>query len=171
MLPRIALVAALTAVGAHLRIPLPYIPLTLQPAVVCLAGLWLGARAGAMSQVVYLIIGLVGFPVFAKGGGPQYLLEPSFGYLAGFIPGAYVVGKVAGEGHTLLRALVAVGAGLFVIYVVGIAGLYVNLRYIVASDLGPVAIMQLGLAPLPKDLLVGVGAAWAGRRLRRILPP
>ena len=171
LLPRIALVAALTAVGAHLRIPLPYIPLTLQPAVVCLAGLWLGATPGALSQVVYLIIGLVGFPVFAKGGGPQYLLEPSFGYLVGFVPGAYVVGKVAGDYHTLRHAVLAVGAGLCVIYVVGVAGLYFNLRYIVASDLSPVTVLQLGLAPLPKDLLVGVGAAWAGRRLRLILPP
>ncbi len=162
--------AALTAVAAHLRIPLPYVPLTLQPAVVCLAGLWLGARAGAMSQLVYVIVGLVGFPVFAKGGGPQYVLEPSFGYLLGFIPGAFAVGCVSGKRETFGWAALAVGSGLLVIYLVGVAGLYVNLRYIVASNLSLIHILQMGLAPLPKDLLVGAGAAWAGRRLRSSLP-
>ncbi|MBT3345922.1 MAG: biotin transporter BioY [Gemmatimonadetes bacterium] len=162
--------AALTAVAAHLRIPLPYVPLTLQPAVVCLAGLWLGSRAGAMSQLVYVIVGLVGFPVFAKGGGPQYVLEPSFGYLIGFIPGAFTVGYIAGGRDTFRRTLLAVGAGLLVIYLVGVIGLYANLRFIVASDLSLTHILQLGLAPLPKDLLIGGGAAWAGRRLRSSLP-
>ena len=159
--------AALTAVGAHLRIPIPYVPVTLQTAVVCLAGLWLGPRAGMLSQIVYLFIGLVGFPVFAKGGGPQYVLEPTFGYLLGFVPAAGIVGVIAGSGSSLPRALLAVGAGLTVIYAVGVAGLYVNLRYIVATQLDAISIIQLGLAPLPKDLLLGVAAAWAGRRLQK----
>jgi biotin transport system substrate-specific component len=57
-----------------------------------------------MSQIVYLLVGLVGFPVFAKGGGPQYVLEPSFGYLVGFVPGALGVGVVAGHSPSFLRA-------------------------------------------------------------------
>ena len=160
----------MTAVGAHLRIPLPYVPLTLQTGVVCLAGLWLGPRAGSMSQIVYLLVGLVGFPVFAKGGGPQYVLEPSFGYLVGFVPGALGVGVVAGHSPSFLRACLAVGVGLLIIYAVGVAGLFLNLRYVLASELDAVSIFYLGLAPLPKDLVVGLGAAWAGRRLGPALP-
>ena len=94
-------------------------------------------------------------------------MEPSFGYLLGFVPAAGIVGVIAGTGSSLWRALLAVGAGLMVIYAVGVAGLYVNLRYIVATQLDAVSIIQLGLAPLPKDLLLGVGTAWAGRRLQQ----
>ena len=67
-----ALLAALTAVGAHLRIPLPYVPITLQAAFACLAGLLLGPWRGGASQLVYVTAGLVGFPVFARGGGLHF---------------------------------------------------------------------------------------------------
>ena len=81
LLAAVALMAALTAVGAWLRIPVPYVPFTLQMSFVYLSGVWLGARYGALAQLVYISAGLVGFPIFAKGGGPHYVLEPSFGYI------------------------------------------------------------------------------------------
>src|SRR5208337_2009632 len=94
----ISLFTALTAVGAFIRIPIPYVPLTLQTLMVMFAGLILGSRRGALSQLLYLILGLLGLPIFAQGGGPAYVLQPSFGFLLGFVAGAYVIGKmVEGE--------------------------------------------------------------------------
>lgn len=155
--------------GAHLRLPLPYVPLTLQAAVACLAGLLLGPRRGAASQVVYLAAGLAGFPVFARGGGLQYVLEPTFGYLLGFIAGAWTAGRLAGPAPpSFRRALLAAYAGLLAIYAAGVAVLYGNLRFLAAADTDALAVIGLGLAPLPKDLLAGLVAAWAAVRLRRL---
>jgi biotin transport system substrate-specific component len=76
-------------------IPLPPVPITLQTLFLCLAGALLGSRLGALSQVVYLLIGLIGLPVFAGGkAGLGVLLGPTGGYLIGFIAGAYVIGKL-----------------------------------------------------------------------------
>jgi biotin transport system substrate-specific component len=163
----VALLAALTAVGAHLRIPIPFVPITLQAAFACLAGLLLGPRRGSASQLVYLAVGLVGFPVFARGGGLHYILEPSFGYLLGFVAGAYVCGFVAGQATPgFKRYLLACWAGMLVIYLIGGIVLYLNLRFIAASDPGIVHVLQLGMSPLPKDLLVGLLAAWVAVRIQ-----
>lgn len=165
----VALLAALTAVGAHLRIPLPYVPITLQAAFVCLAGLLLGPWRGGASQIVYVTAGLVGFPVFARGGGLHYVLEPSFGYLLGFIAGACICGLVAGPAPGFWRALLAAWAGMLAIYAAGVVVLYLNLRFVAESDPDIAHTLQLGLSPLPKDLLVGLLAAWVAVRLRRRL--
>ena len=74
----VALFAGRTAVGAYVRIPLPAVPLTLQTAAVLLSGILLGPRMGALSQAVYVVTGLIGLPVFAQGGGPGYVLKPTF---------------------------------------------------------------------------------------------
>src|SRR5512138_1804581 len=86
----VVLFADLTAVAARISLPLPPVPLTLQTAMVLLAGAFLGARAGMLAMLLYLAMGLAGLPVFAGGGGPAYVLAPSFGYLVGFLPGAWV---------------------------------------------------------------------------------
>ena len=52
-----------------------------------------GSRLGAISVGIYIILGLIGVPVFTSGGGPGYVLQPTFGYLIGFMVGAYVVGR------------------------------------------------------------------------------
>lgn len=157
--------AALTAVGAHLRLPLPYVPVTLQVVFVCLAGLWLGPWRGAASQLAYLTAGLVGFPVFAKGGGPQYVFEPSFGYLAGFVPGAFITGYLARDTAVFLRAVLATYAGMAAIYAFGLAHLLAVLTLVAQTPLSARAVVQVGLAPLPKDLVLGLVAAYLSRRL------
>ena len=165
----IGLMAALTAFGAFVRIPFPYVPITLQLTVVCVAGAWLGAARGATSQAVYVATGLIGFPVFAKGGGPQYVLEPSFGYLLGFIPGAFVIGLLSRGGFR--RLLLAMWVGVGIVYVIGVAYLWIVMRFLLDTRLSTGAILQLGVAPLPKDLLLGIPAAYAAFRLRRLRPP
>ena len=92
------LFAALIAVGAFIKIMIPLgvyeVTFSLQFLFSLLAGLLLGARSGLMSVLTYLIIGLVGVPVFAHGGGPAYLLRPTFGFLIGFAAAAWIAGKL-----------------------------------------------------------------------------
>ena len=116
-----ALFTALTAVGAFIRIPTATVAFTLQILFVFLAGILLGPGAGALSQLVYVLLGLAGVPIFTGGGGLGYVLQPSFGFLLGYIGGAAVTGMIARGGKpTLLRLALACGAGLAAIYAVGL---------------------------------------------------
>ena len=151
----IALFAALTAVGAFIRIPLPYVPFTLQTLMVMLAGLILGSRSAALSQLLYLAIGLLGLPIFAQGGGPGYILQPSFGFLVGFIAGAYLIGRMVEgvEKLTFPRTLAALLLGQAAIYILGIAYLHFNLNFIIHKSTSFLTTMKIGLLVfLPGDI-------------------
>ena len=128
-----ALFSGLTAIGAHIKLDLPSgTPYTFQTGAVALAGILLGGRYGALSQLLYVAMGLVGVPVFAYGGGPHYVFRPSFGYIAGFIPGAYVTGLAAGRSIRIsyLRTFIAMVLGLLIIYFFGLAHLMVQNLYL-----------------------------------------
>ena len=90
-----SLFTALTAIGAFIRVPVPLCPFTLQLLFTTLSGLILGSRKGAASVAVYVVLGLSGVPVFTQGGGPGYIFQPTFGYLLGFIAGAWLTGKLS----------------------------------------------------------------------------
>ena len=95
-----SLFTALIAIGAFLQIPLPNFDyFTLQFFFVLMAGMLLGARLGALSAALYVLIGLLGIPVFAAGGGISYVLRPSFGFLLGFIVTAFCSGWIMEHGQ------------------------------------------------------------------------
>ena len=106
-----ALFAALTAIGAFLQIPTGTVPITLQFLFTALAGLLLGWKWGAISQLLYVGIGLLGLPVFTQGGGIGYVLQPSFGFLLGLIPAAAVIGALTARRTGYLTVLAAVLVG------------------------------------------------------------
>lgn len=92
----ISLMAALTAVGAMISIPVvPFspVPISLQTLFVLLAGLILGPRGGALAMLLYLAAGCIGLPVFAGGkSGLAPFLGPTGGFLIGFVPSAVICG-------------------------------------------------------------------------------
>lgn len=96
----IALMAALTGVGAIISIPvLPFspVPVSLQTLFVVLAGLILGPRGGAFAMALYLAAGLIGLPVFTGGkAGLAAFLGPTGGFLLGFVPAAMISGLAGG---------------------------------------------------------------------------
>lgn len=119
-----ALFVALIATGAFIRVPVPYVPFTLQLFFTTLAGLYLGPKRGAAAVAAYVILGLIGVPVFTQGGGPAYVLQPTFGYLIGFILGAYLVGVLAKGKKTFKGNAFATLAGLVPVYGLGVIYLY-----------------------------------------------
>ncbi|MCL4498993.1 MAG: biotin transporter BioY [Chloroflexi bacterium] len=118
---KVALLAALTAVGAWIKVPLPFtqVPFTLQVFGVLLAGMVLGESLGALSMIAYILLGVVGVPVFAGGAsGLGVLLGPTGGYLVSYPFVAFIVGLLAKpiSAQNYLRYLTPV---------IGIAGVYV----------------------------------------------
>ena len=110
-LVRTALFAALTAVGAFLKIPLGPSAITLQFFFTAMAGCLLGSGCGALSQLIYVALGLLGLPVFTAGGGFSYVLHPTFGFLLGLIPAAWVIGRLARSTRSFWRIALAALAG------------------------------------------------------------
>ncbi len=167
-----AIFTVLTAVGAFIKIPVPVVPFTLQVLFTMLAGLLLGSRLGALSVGLYMILGLAGLPVFTQGGGLWYLLQPTFGYILGFILGSYVTGKMTEQRDTLTfgRILIANFAGLAIIYVMGMIYYYVICNYVIHTPIGlwPLFLYCFLLA-VPGDICLCFLAAGLAKRLKPIL--
>lgn len=171
MLTLTALFAALTAIGAFLQIPLGAMSITLQFFFTALAGILLGPKWGALSQAVYVILGLAGLPVFTHGGGPGYFFQPSFGFLLGLVPSAWIVGTLAGDGKRPLRTALAVVAGDAALYLVGIPYMYLIFNAYLGWDISLLTVLQTGmLVYLPGDALKVTAAAYLSRSLAHAIP-
>ena len=163
-----ALFAALIAVGAFIRVPVPVVPFTFQFLFTMLAGLLLGGRLGATSVSLYLMMGLAGLPVFAEGGGFGYILKPSFGYLIGFCVASYVTGVMANkDAHpTFRRLLLANFAGLAIVYAMGLAYYYVICNYVIGTPIAMWPLFLYGfLLSVPGDILLCFLGASLAKRL------
>ena len=161
--------AALTAVGAFHLVPLPHIPLTLQTSFVYLSGILLGPKYGIFSQVIYLTTGLIGFPIFAEGGGLHYVLKPSFGYLVGFIFAAWTAGILTNRHRSSFNHVIAAVLSLFAVYLPGIIWLYVAMNYFIGQETTWLTTLKLGLSPLPKDLILVPLNVYIGLKIRQRL--
>ncbi len=168
----IALAAAMTSAGAHLRLPVGPVPITLQTFFVLLSGAVLGPRAAAAAMALYVAAGLVGLPVFTAPGGPHYILSPTFGFILSFIPAAVVSGWVFGRFTRPSRgaALAAMAAGTVVVYAVGLPWLAANLRFVQHKEVGTGALLAMGMLPfLPGDLVKIAMGAWIAPILTKAL--
>ncbi len=159
----VALTVALTTGGAFLKIPVGPVPITLQTFFVLLSGAILGPGLGAMAMTAYLILGLAGLPVFAGGGGPQYIFSPTFGFLASFPFAAAIVGIIIPptiRRVSFARALAALLAGTAVVYSAGLPFLAFYLNVLQGKHIGAGGIIAMGMVPfLPGDLLkICIGA-------------
>src|SRR5215831_12208657 len=121
--------AAAVAAASQIAIPLPWtpVPITLQPMLVVLAGMWLGPTAGAASMALYLAAGAAGLPVFTPIGAPGIarFFGPTGGYLLAYPVAAYVAGALGRRTSTLTGRWLAAVAGVAVIFAGGLAQLTV----------------------------------------------
>jgi len=157
------LFVALLAVGAHLQIPLAGVPVTMQTLFVFLAGLLLGKAYAPLTLSGYLLLGLLGLPVFSRGGGIGYVFEPTFGYLLGFVLGSFITGFLTEKNHPFLGVV----CGLSVIYLLGsvwyclVATVYLNQALSVSALLTTCV-----LTALPLDCLLAGVSLLLYRRLK-----
>jgi len=117
-----SLMAALTAVGAYIHVPIGPVPIVLSTLFVLLTGLLLGSRWGLASMGLYLLVGAIGIPVFAGGrGGLAHFFGPTGGYLLGYLVSAWVTGVISEHSRGLLiLEILAVLIGSLAIYGIGV---------------------------------------------------
>ena len=165
----VLLVTALTAAAAQVSVPLPFtqVPLTFQPMVVLLGGLFLGSGLGLASQALYLMAGVAGLPVFAASAtlppGAWRLIGPTGGYLMSYPIATFLVGYLAERGfdRRYVTSLLAMLAGLVVVYGGGVAWLGLFARSSAeAAPIGLQAALVSGVYPfVVADLVKLVAAA------------
>jgi biotin transport system substrate-specific component len=164
-LASVLLLTVLTAAAAQVSLPLPFtpVPFTLQPMVVLLGGAALGSRLGMSAQVLYLMAGIAGLPVFAASSvlphGALRLLGPTGGYLWSYPVAAFVAGFLAERGfdRRYATSVVAMGSGLAVIFACGVTWLALFAR---PAAVGFDAALRTGFYPfVPADVVKVLAAA------------
>lgn len=166
----IPMFTVLTAVGAFIRIPIGFVPVSLQSVMVVLSALLLG-RKSVYAQLLYVFLGLVGFPIFTGGGGIGYIFYPTFGYLLGFIMAALVMGSLKDRlaKPKFLSLFLISFVGLLVIYSFGVFYLFlIRNFYLVGQAMAFSAALKYGaLLFLPMDILwCGFGSLLSLRLLK-----
>jgi len=159
-----ALFGALTAAGAFIIIPLTPVPITAQTFFLNVAAVLLGGPLGAASQFIYIMLGVVGIPVFAGGkAGLGVLFGPTGGYLIGFIVAALAIGIIANmkKDAGVLWYVFSMLIGMVIIYTIGV----VQLSFVAKLSLLKAA--TVGVLPfLPGDILKIILAAIVSVKLK-----
>jgi biotin transport system substrate-specific component len=167
-----ALFTALLIVATQWAIPIGPVPITMQPFVVMLAGLVLGSGWGAASVGLWVLLGILGIPVFAGGkAGLSVLMGPTGGFIIAFIMCAYLTGFFT-EGRQL-RFLSTVGivvGCLILTYAVGLAGFLFNMQYFLHKTFTLQQGLKFAVLPfIPADIVKAILASYIGRKVKNAL--
>ncbi len=165
----------LTSVGALIAVPLPPdgVPMTLQTLMVVLAALCIGPRLGAISMVLYVLIGMLGAGVFAQGEkGLGVILGQTGGFLVGFIACQPVIGAIVKDKHNVARGWLALIAGVLaghaVIFAIGVPWFGIVNHYSVDLALAGSFYPYLPGMVVKAGLAVVIGLAAYPNAVRRV---
>jgi len=162
-----SLFICLITAGAYIKIPFPLAPLSLQLPFVILCGFMLDRKSGVLCTLVYLIMGLAGLPFFSGGGGISYVLQPTFGYIIGFIPCAFIVSTLSDKKDCTFNGFLVSGiAGVFTVHIIGIIYCLTLSRFYLNAEIDLSALALSLLLTLPKDIIMCFLGATVGKRLR-----
>lgn len=167
---------ALITMGAYMRIHLFVIPFTLQLVFVMLVALAFGHRVGFLSTSIYTVMGLLGVPIFSKGGGLAYITSPNFGYILGFVACAFVMGYLAGpdkmgseEKKNLIKIFSVSLLGLAIVYLFGVGYWFFLELFVIQSGANLFEIAYKGaIIFLPKDLFFCLMVSLAAPKLQQL---
>ena len=166
--------AAVVSLLAQFEIPLPIVPITGQTLAVLVVGAALGARRGAAALTTYMVAGLAGLPVFAGGAGSlAAVMTPSFGFILGFVPAAFLAGWFAERAWDRRPWLALIGfvAASVVPFLVGVPYMAYILNVVMGAGYDLEGVLAVGVVPfiaggLVKAVIAAVliPAAWRGVR-------
>lgn len=166
----IALFTALLSVASVFVIPIGPVPISLQVFFFLLIPSLLGPVRGCLTICLYIILGLIGIPVFAGGnGGLQSFLSPSFGYLIGAIVVAVYIGHTVGSQQGLGHILIHMSLAIFILYFFGISYQYLIMNIVMNTSISLKTILLTNLSVfLPIDLIKVFFAATIYQRLANL---
>ena len=166
-LVKIALSIALITVGGLIKIPIGIVPITLQM-FMCFTTTLLLQRKACIAIGIYILMGLIGLPVFASGGGLSYVLVPSFGYLIGFLAGSIVIGFTFPllKDKKFVNVLAMVLVYEFIVYLFGLSYWAFLYTFIVGKTLSAYTLFVSGFAVfIPTDLFWCVLSSFIYKKL------
>ena len=159
----VSLFASLLCVSSYVILPIGPVPVTLQVLFVLLSGAILGAELGALSVVIWIMLGVFGLPVFAGGkSGPLVLLGPTGGYLVGFVVCSWLVGAMTrSPSLSRFRTGTAMFLGLTAAYALGLAGFMASFAFFLQKPMTLQQAISLSVIPfIPFDLVKVAIGAW-----------
>jgi len=171
----VGMFVALMAIGANITSFVPFmvvggVPITLQTFFAILAGAILGSRLGSISMFVYMLVGLVGVPIFAQfGAGLSIIFKPTFGFIISYIFTAFIIGKIVEKKKTMAAFIISALIGMAVNYLFGTNWMYFAYKLWSAAPEGftyKMAWLWM-VAPLPKDIILAVFAGIMAHRLEK----
>lgn len=170
----IALFVALMAIGANVTsyITVGTVPLSMQPFFAVLAGALLGRKRGAIAMIVYLLIGLIGLPVYAGfKSGLGAVIGPTGGFIIAFPFVSYFTGLIIEKGNAnkLSTFMTASFVGLVITYVVGTTHLWASLKYLAESDISYMGAWAGMALFIPKDIIFTIFAGAFAPRIYRAM--
>jgi biotin transport system substrate-specific component len=154
----------LLVLSAKIQVLFWPVPMTMQTYVVLLLAATYGYRLGLVTIMVYLTEGLFGLPVFATGGGVEYLLRPTGGYLIGFAVATAIVGWLVANNQSLWKVVCAMIIGQVTIYLFGIFYLSTFIGFLQAIERG---LLPFVIGDILKLLLAAVTVSVAWHRIER----
>ncbi len=166
-LVKIALSVALIVVGSLIKIPIGIVPITLQM-FMCFTITLLLQKKAWIAIGIYIVMGLVGLPVFASGGGFSYVLVPSFGYLLGFLFGSVIIGFTFPliKNKSFVNTLLMILAYEVIVYIFGLGYWAFLYRFIVNKSLTAYTLFVSGfLVFIPTDLFWCVLSSYIYKKL------
>ncbi len=161
-----SLFVAFIAIGAFIIIPIGPVPIVLQNMFVLLAGIILGPVWGLACVAIYLLIGLVGLPVFSGGGsGIGKLFGPTGGYLLGYLPAIFVTASISkGLGKKMSSDIIAMLIGSLIVYAAGVPWLKI------VTSMTYEKALTVGMYPfLIPDALKIIAAAFIVKAIRPVI--
>jgi len=165
--------AAFIAVGAQLKVILPFspVPITFQTLFLYLAAGVLGARLSALSAMIYIMLGAFGLPVFAGGGGPLYLIGPTGGYLLGFVVAAFIIGfLIERKSRSLAWIFTSMFLGFLLLCAIGVVYLWLYYNVVLETPMEFLYAFTIGFLPfIPGDFVKCLVAAIIAYRVRGFL--
>ena len=165
-----ALFCTLICIGSFIRIPMPnMMPVTLQTFFVLLTALVLPIKSSILATLTYIVLGLIGLPIFSGGGGLGYVLMPNFGFIIGFLIATVIISFITQKlnNHKLWHYIIISLLGITVIYIIGILYFAFITNVYNNNDYSIIWFIQTVFLPfLPKEIICIVLASISAYKIK-----
>ncbi len=164
-----AIFLALIIIGGFLKIPIGIVPITLQLLFVLLTAQLLTPKSTIFVIFTYVILGLIGLPVFSNGGGIGYVLQPTFGYLIGFLFGGVLTSFLV---HRKIKVsvkymLFANFCGYLCVYIFGVLYFYLlNIFYFSNNVMFGKTLLTCFVVFVPSDIVFCLLSAFIADKIK-----